>query len=70
MTFLDLAAHARKLGTCWMGLMNLAADLWAPFKSELALPEGMKSHGIMTLGYPKYTYHRIPTRREVRIQWR
>jgi nitroreductase len=69
MTFLDLAAHSRKLGACWMGLMNLATDLWGPFKSELALPEGTKSHGIMTLGYPKYSYHRIPTRKEAQIKW-
>jgi nitroreductase/NAD-dependent dihydropyrimidine dehydrogenase PreA subunit len=70
MTFLDLTAHSRGLGTCWMGLMNMAASLWEPFRSELALPEGTKSFGIMTLGYPKYTYHRIPARREARIQWR
>jgi nitroreductase/NAD-dependent dihydropyrimidine dehydrogenase PreA subunit len=70
LTFLDLAAHSRKLGACWMGLMNLAVNLWEPFKAELALPEGTKSFGIMTLGYPKYPYHRIPTRREAQITWR
>jgi len=70
MTFLDLAAHSRGLGTCWMGLMNLSAGLWDPLKNELALPEGTKSFGIMILGYPKLNYLRIPFRREAQITWK
>jgi nitroreductase/NAD-dependent dihydropyrimidine dehydrogenase PreA subunit len=70
MTFFDLAAHSRGLGTCWMGLLNLAADIWEPLRSDLAYPEMHRSFGAMTLGYPKYNYSRIPLRKEPVITWK
>ena len=70
MTFFDLVAHSRGLGTCWMGLLNLAANIWEPLRRDLAYPEAHKSFGVMTLGYPKYNYFRIPTRKEPVITWK
>jgi nitroreductase/NAD-dependent dihydropyrimidine dehydrogenase PreA subunit len=70
MTFFDLVAHSRGLGTCWMGLLNLAANIWEPLKKDLAYPETHKSFGVMTLGYPRYSYLRIPTRKEPVITWK
>lgn len=45
-----LSAHARGLGTCWVG----ASDLWlkeAPVRAELAIPEGYEPQATFTLGY-------------------
>jgi nitroreductase len=70
MTFFDLAAHSRGLGSCWMGLLNLAANLWEPLRKDLAIPESFGSFGAMTLGYPRYNYPRIPSRREPVIVWK
>jgi len=70
LTFFDLAAHSRGFGTCWMGLLNLAVGLWEPLRRDLSLPEGYKSFGVMTLGYPKYLYQRIPYRREAKVTWK
>jgi nitroreductase/NAD-dependent dihydropyrimidine dehydrogenase PreA subunit len=70
LTFFDLAAHSRGLGTCWMGLFNLAANLWEPLKRDLAFPETHKSFGAMTLGYPKYNFLRVPPRKEPVITWK
>lgn len=66
----ELAATASGLGTCWMGYFNYASEVYPPLKEELALPEGHKNYGALSVGYPKFKYHRIPLRRETRIVWR
>jgi nitroreductase/NAD-dependent dihydropyrimidine dehydrogenase PreA subunit len=70
LTFFDLAAHSRGLGSCWMGLFNLAANLWEPLKKDLGFPESHRALGAMTLGYPKYRFVRIPPRNEPVIVWK
>lgn len=70
LTFFDLTAHVRGLGACWMGVLNLAANLWEPMKTDLALPVGTKPLGAMIFGYPKYRYSLIPARKGVNVEWR
>ena len=70
LTYLDLAAASIGLGACWAGYFNVAANLWAPLKEALALPEGHVSFGAMMVGRPKYRYQRLPLRKEPRITWR
>ena len=67
---LELAAHAHGLGAYWAGYFDAAARFWPAMKKELGLPEGHVSYGAMMLGYPKFSYHRIPKRNEARITWR
>jgi nitroreductase/ferredoxin len=68
-TFFDLAAPSFGLGTCWAGLFMFAAAQWPPLRKALDLPEGHACFGAMMIGYPKYTYLRLPPRREPVIKW-
>jgi len=70
LTYLELAATAFGLGTCWAGYFNAAATFWPPLQSALALPGNHASYGAMMVGYPKFAYHRLPARKETDISWR
>ena len=69
MTYLDLAAPSLGIGSCWAGFFHIAAMYWPPLQAALALPEGNTVHAAMMVGYPKYKYHRLPTRNKPRISW-
>ena len=69
LTYLELAAPAFGLGTCWGGFLNAAANAWPSVQETLSLPEGNISYGVMMVGYPKYEYHRLPLRNEAEIIW-
>ena len=69
MAHLELAAHAAGLGTCWAGIFTRAAATHGPLMEALKLPD---RHGIvyaMMLGYPRYSYQRIPLRRKSPVHW-
>ena len=70
LTYLELAAKASGLGTCWAGFLDLAASFYAPVRDAMELPKGHTSHASMMLGYPKFQYHRIPTRNDPEITWK
>ena len=69
LAYFELAAPALELGACWAGFFNRAANLWAPLQQDLELPEGHISFGSMMVGYPRYQYHRLPTRNLPKIKW-
>jgi nitroreductase/NAD-dependent dihydropyrimidine dehydrogenase PreA subunit len=70
LTYLELAATALSLGTCWAGYFNAAANAYPPLMEALALPKDHQSFGAMMVGHPKYRYQRLPLRREPKIEWR
>ena len=70
LTHLELAASSLGLGACWAGYFMAAAGVYEPLQRELALPDGHKTFGALMVGYPTYTYHRIPLRHDQKIQWR
>ena len=70
LTYLALAANAFGLGGCWAGYFNAAASSSTPLIQALALPEHMHCLGAMMIGYPKFAYHRLPTREPASITWR
>jgi nitroreductase/NAD-dependent dihydropyrimidine dehydrogenase PreA subunit len=70
LSYLELAAPSFGLGACWAGYFNAAANLWPAMQESLALPEGNTSFGSMMVGYPTYTYHRLPLRNDAKITWR
>ena len=70
LTYLELYAHAKGLGTCWSGYFTSVANLHKPLIETLDLPAGHKCFGAVMLGYPQYSYHRIPKRNEPLITWR
>ncbi len=69
LTYLELAALGLGLGTCWAGYFHAAADFPA-MAEALALPDGHQCFGAMMVGYPKFSYKRLPTRKEPPITWR
>lgn len=69
-TYVELAASARDLGTCWAGFVTWAANSSAELRSFLELPETDQIYGGLMLGYPKYRYRRIPMRFEPSLRWR
>lgn len=70
LTYLELCAPTKGLGTCWAGYFNAAATFFGPMKEALSLPAGHQSFGALMIGYPQYSYQRIPTRNVPKITWR
>ena len=70
LTYLELAAHAMGLGTCWAGIFMGAAKAYQPLIAALALPEMHTVFGAMMLGFPKFRYFRIPARDDAKVEWR
>ena len=70
LSYLELAAVAGGLGTCWAGLLQGALLSWPPLKKEMGLPENHPHHYPMMLGYPKPKYFRLPERKAPKITWR
>ncbi|MDR3553485.1 MAG: nitroreductase family protein [Syntrophobacteraceae bacterium] len=70
LSYLDLAAPSLGLGTCWAGYFNASATIFPPMQQALALPDGHQAFGSMMLGYPKFSYQRLPTRKAPAIVWR
>ncbi len=70
LTYLEIYAHAKGLGTCWAGYFTAAAGLHEPLMKTLSLPPGHQCFGAVMLGYPQYSYHRIPKRNPPQITWR
>ncbi len=64
---LMIAAHARGLGTCWVG----SPMLWlgdAAVRAELGIPDGFIPFAVFTLGHPRATPHGRP-RAKPTILW-
>jgi len=69
LTFVELAAVSRGLGACWAGLLAHAFAAHAPLRGMLPIPEGHAVRGGLMLGYPKYSYLRVPPRKPLKVAW-
>ncbi len=70
LTYIELFAHAGKLGTCWAGYFTRAASNYAPLEKHLDLPRGYKIFGALMIGYPVYRLHSIPCRKDLSVIYR
>jgi nitroreductase/NAD-dependent dihydropyrimidine dehydrogenase PreA subunit len=70
LTYLDMAAVSMGMGCCWAGFFRTASVNHKPLVDALGLPEGNQCFGAMMVGYPKFHYHRIPTRKPPKVTWR
>ena len=68
--YLELAAPTLGLGGCWAGYFMAAAGNFPPMKEALALPEGHQCYAAMMIGYPRFSYKRLPLRNAPKINWR
>jgi nitroreductase/NAD-dependent dihydropyrimidine dehydrogenase PreA subunit len=69
LTYLELAAEARGLGVCWAGYLTRVAELHAPLRQALAVPDGYVVCGGLMLGERKYSYKLVPPRKPLSVQW-
>jgi nitroreductase len=68
--YVELAAPALGLGTCWAGYFTGACQSYEPLRKAISLPENHAVYGAVMVGYPKARYYRIPTRKPVDVIWR
>jgi nitroreductase/NAD-dependent dihydropyrimidine dehydrogenase PreA subunit len=68
-SYLELAAYGLGLGACWAGFFNTAASMYPPLIDALALPKDHQIAGSLLIGYPRYKYYRIPTRKPLKVDW-
>ena len=69
LTYFCLAAHARKVGSCWCGFGIHAVAAHMPLREYLGLGEDDVVQGVVFFGYPRITYHATPPRRPVQLEW-
>jgi nitroreductase len=65
---LFLAAHARSLGTCYMGFLLFAADV-PEARKLLSIPDGYKMVAAAIVGHPGVRPEGPPKRNPARINW-
>ena len=70
LSYLELYAYTKGLGTCWAGYLTAAVNFHEPLVQALALPPGHKCFGAVMLGYPQYKYTRIPKRKAPVVTWK
>ena len=70
LTTLEIAALPFNLGTCWAGFLLMAAHCSPQVYQALGLPQGNVMQGGLMIGYPQETYHAIPPRKPLNVEWR
>lgn len=71
LTYVDVAAPSYGVGTCWAGLLTMAARDSCAIAETLGIPEGREIGYAMLAGYPKYRPARIPPgRKPLAVSWR
>lgn len=68
-TYLELAAHGRRMGTCWAGWVTAAAAVLPKLREFLGLKDDEAVYGGLMLGWPKFRLKHIPARFEAEVQW-
>ena len=64
-----LTARTMGLEACYIGLMEFAANGYAPLTQALDLPQGHQVYSIIILGYPKLKYLRAVDRKPMAVRW-
>jgi len=65
-TYANIAAQSLGIGTCWIGLAQLMIEENTAIKKTLKIHG--KCYGVVTLGYPKIAYKRLPPRPGLKIK--
>lgn len=70
LAYAELFATTLGLGSCWAGFFEgCVASGYQPMLDILNLPEANALTGAIMVGYPKYTYRRLPDRRPLDVTW-
>lgn len=68
--YLELALPPFGLGSCWAGYVTFAVNQWMPLAEFLGIKSDHQVHGAVMVGYPKFSYKRIPERNKADIVFR
>ncbi len=69
LSYLELAAPLRGLGTCWAGLLQGALKSTPELRQRLGITEEYPYYYPMMIGYAKSRYFRLPQRKSPGITW-
>ena len=70
LSYFELMAVSKGLGTCWLGLIARALKYSESLKEMAGLPKSHTNFYPMVLGYPKFKYNRLPERKPANIIWK
>jgi nitroreductase/NAD-dependent dihydropyrimidine dehydrogenase PreA subunit len=70
LTYLELYAYSKKMGTCWAGFFTRAARNYKPLIDYLDPPKGYKVCGGVMIGHPIFKLHSVPDRKEPDVIWK
>jgi nitroreductase/ferredoxin len=70
LSLLDLYATSLGLGACWAGYVYKTTNVYPTLFEALGLPVDHLAFGAMMIGYPKFSYRRIPIRNKPRVTWK
>lgn len=66
---LELLLPSFGLGGCWAGYLMIALRHSQEVKSIIDLDETHVVHSALMIGYPKYRYSKVPSRKEAQVKW-
>ena len=66
LTYLNVIAKTLGVGTCWIGLAQLALESNQELKKKLKIRG--KVYGVLTLGFPKEDFLRLPPRTPIKVR--
>jgi nitroreductase/ferredoxin len=69
LSYLELYAPVLGLGSCWAGYFYSAVNAHPPLFEALKLPAKHKAFGAVMVGYPKFRYQRLVSRKPPRVSW-
>ncbi|MCF8053824.1 MAG: nitroreductase family protein, partial [Deltaproteobacteria bacterium] len=69
LSHLEIGAHCAGIGACWAGYLHIAVGSWEPLQKALLLEKNEVVYGAMMLGLPRYQYHRLPPRPQVKLSY-
>jgi nitroreductase/NAD-dependent dihydropyrimidine dehydrogenase PreA subunit len=68
--YLEIAALPQGVGTCWAGYAQMALNKWPACQEILNISKKCSCFGAFLVGYPQFSYPRIPLRNAPKITWR
>jgi len=66
---LELLLPSYGLGGCWAGFLMIALGYSPEVKQIVGLDESHAVRSALMVGYPKYSYSKLPYRNEAKIKW-
>lgn len=70
LTHVDIAAQVFGVGTCWAGLVAMAAVEYDPLIRFLDLAAEREPAYALMAGYPRFKPGKIPERKPLNVEWR